>query len=84
MLLHLALDCRYRCGLVGSRRNMHWLFIYLVWMLYILLVMGVLEAASDRTDDLRGAGTALVSGAVLGLILTVLILWLGPLDPFAP
>ena len=61
---------------------MHWLLIYLVWMLYILLGMGVLEAASDRTDDLRGAPTALIGGAVLGLTLTVVILWFGPVDPF--
>ena len=62
---------------------MHWLLIYIVWMLYSLLAMGILEAASDRADDLRGAGTALVAGAVLGVLLIVLILWFGPLDPFA-
>ncbi len=61
---------------------MHWLLIYLVWMLYILLGMGVLEAASDRTNDLRGARTALVAGAVFSLMMTVLILWFGPVDPF--
>lgn len=63
---------------------MHWLFIYLVWMVYALLVMGVLEAASDRTQQMRGARTALVGGAILGLVLSVVILWLGPIDPFAP
>lgn len=62
---------------------MHWLFIYIVWMVYILLAMGVLEAASDRTQDLRGARTALVVGAVLGAGLTLTILWSGPIDPFA-
>ncbi len=62
---------------------MHWLFIYIVWMVYILLAMGVLEAASDRTQDLRGAGTALVVGAAIGAALTLAILWFGPIDPFA-
>jgi multisubunit Na+/H+ antiporter MnhB subunit len=62
---------------------MHWLFIYIVWMVYILLAMGVLEAASDRTQDLRGARTALVVGAVLGAGLTLTTLWFGPIDPFA-
>ncbi len=52
-------------------------------MVYILLAMGVLEAASDRTQDLRGARTALVVGAVLGATLTLAILWFGPIDPFA-
>ncbi len=52
-------------------------------MVYILLAMGVLEAASDRTQDLRGARTALVVGAVLGAALTLAILWFGPIDPFA-
>ena len=46
--------------------------------------MGVLEAASDRTQDLRGAKTALVGGAILGLVLSFVILWFGPTDPFAP
>ena len=63
---------------------MHWLLIYIVWMVYALLCMGVLEAASDRTEDLRGAKTALWVGAGIGVILSVLILWLGPTDPFAP
>lgn len=62
---------------------MHWLWIYIVWMVYALLAMGILEAASDRTQNLRGAGTALITGAVLGLVLTVVILWFGPIDPFA-
>ncbi len=62
---------------------MHWLFIYIVWMVYILLAMGVLEAASDRTQDLAGARTALVVGAILGAALSLTILWFGPIDPFA-
>ena len=62
---------------------MHWLFIYIVWMVYALLAMGVLEAASDGTQDLRGAKTALIAGAVLGLLLSLVILWFGPVDPFA-
>jgi multisubunit Na+/H+ antiporter MnhB subunit len=62
---------------------MHWLFIYIVWMVYTLLAMGVLEAASDRTQDLRGARSALIVGAVLGAALTLAILWFGPIDPFA-
>jgi multisubunit Na+/H+ antiporter MnhB subunit len=52
-------------------------------MVYILLAMGVLEAASDRTQNLRGARTALAVGAVLGVALTLAILWFGPIDPFA-
>jgi multisubunit Na+/H+ antiporter MnhB subunit len=59
------------------------LFIYIVWMVYILLAMGVLEAASDRTQNLRGARTALVVGATIGAALTLTILWFGPIDPFA-
>jgi multisubunit Na+/H+ antiporter MnhB subunit len=62
---------------------MHWLFIYIVWMVYTLLAMGVLEAASDRTQDLRGARSALIVGAVLVAALTLAILWFGPIDPFA-
>ena len=61
---------------------MHWLLIYIVGMLYILLVMGVLEAASGRTEEFWGAGAALVTGAVLGALLTIVVLELGPLDPF--
>lgn len=62
---------------------MHWLWIYIVWMVYAVMVMGILETASDRTQNTRGAGTALVLGAVLGVILSVTILWFGPIDPFA-
>jgi hypothetical protein len=63
---------------------MHWLFIYIVWMIYALLAMGVLETAADRTQDLRGAKTALVAGAVIGVVLSAVILWFGPIDPFGP
>lgn len=63
---------------------MHWLLVYLVWMVYIVMVMGIVEAAADRTQDLRGARIALVVGAVLGVVLSVGILWFGPADPFGP
>lgn len=63
---------------------MHWLLVYLVWMVYALLCMGVLEAASDRTQDMRGAKRALWIGALVGVGLTITILWFGPTDPFAP
>ena len=62
---------------------MHWLWVYIVWMVYALLVMGILEAAADRTQNMRGAGTALITGAILGAVLTLVILWFGPVDPFA-
>jgi hypothetical protein len=52
-------------------------------MVYILLAMGVLEAASDRTQNLHGARAALVAGALFGAALTLAILWFGPIDPFA-
>ncbi|MEA1904195.1 MAG: hypothetical protein U9N56_11815 [Actinomycetota bacterium] len=63
---------------------MHWLLIYIVWMVYILLAMGILETASDRTQRLQGAGKALALGAFLGVLLTTAILWFGPIDPFGP
>jgi hypothetical protein len=47
---------------------MYWLLIYIKWMLYTLLAIGVLESASDRT--------------VLGALSTVVSIS-GPLDPFA-
>jgi len=63
---------------------MHWLFIYIVWMVYALLAMGILEAASDRTQNLRGAGKALTIGAIIGVLISTAILWFGPTDPFGP
>ena len=57
---------------------MHWLAIYGIWMLYALLCMGIVEAASDRTQDLRGAKAALWIGAGIGVSLSALILWFGP------
>ena len=65
--------------------GVHWLFVYIVWMVYAVLVMGILETAADRQEDeLRGSGRALIIGAVIGLILSITILWFGPTDPFAP
>ena len=64
-------------------RKVHWLYLYLVWMVYILLIMGVLEAAADRTQNLRGAKTALIGGALVAVTLSIGILWFGPLDPFS-
>ncbi len=53
-------------------------------MVYSLLVMGVLEAYSQRDARLvRGAGAALVVGALIAVTLSVTILWFGPPDPFA-
>ena len=55
----------------------------MVWMVYAILAMGILEAYSERDERLvRGANTALVVGAVIGVILTIVILWFGPIDPF--
>ena len=55
----------------------------MVWMVYAILAMGILEAYSERDERLvRGASTALVVGAVIGAILTIVILWFGPIDPF--
>ena len=63
---------------------MHWFWIFIVWMVYSLLVMGVLEAYSQRDARLvRGAGVALVVGALIAVTLSVTILWFGPPNPFA-
>lgn len=55
-----------------------------MWMVYSIMLMGVLEAYSERDARLvRGAGVALVVGALLATTLTVAILWFGPVDPFS-
>ena len=52
-------------------------------MVYATLVMGVLEAYSERDERLvRGAGTALVVGGLIALALSVFIMWNGPPNPF--
>jgi hypothetical protein len=61
---------------------MHWFWLFLVWMVYSILAMGVLEAYSERDERLvRGAGWAMVIGAIIAVTLSILILWFGPLDP---
>ncbi len=63
---------------------MHWFWVFLIWMLYAILAMGVLEAFSERDERLvRGAGTAMLVGGLVAISLTVAILWFGPIDPFA-
>jgi uncharacterized membrane protein YeiB len=52
-------------------------------MVYAILGMGVLEAYSERDAKLvRGAGTAMVLGAIVAVTLSVVILWFGPIDPW--
>jgi hypothetical protein len=53
-------------------------------MVYSILTIGVLEAYSDRNPhSVRGAGTALVVGGILAVVLSVVILWYGPIDPWS-
>jgi hypothetical protein len=62
---------------------MHIFWLFLVWMVYAILGMGVLEAYSERDAKLvRGAGTAMVLGAIVAVTLSVVILWFGPIDPW--
>lgn len=62
---------------------MHIFWLFLVWMVYAILGIGVLEAYSDRNpQSVRGAGTALVVGGILAVVLSVVILWYGPIDPW--
>lgn len=62
---------------------MHIFWLFLVWMVYAILGMGILEAYSERDARLvRGAGTAMIVGGVVALLLSVLILWFGPIDPW--
>ena len=52
-------------------------------MVYFILGMGVLEAYSERDARLvRGAGTAMIIGGFVSVILSVLILWFGPIEPW--
>ena len=62
---------------------MHVFWLFLVWMVYFILGMGVLEAYSERDARLvRGAGTAMIIGGFVSVILSVLILWFGPIEPW--
>lgn len=57
--------------------------MYLVWTLYSLLAMGVLEAASERNpNSVRGAGKAMVIGGIIAVSLSIVILWFGPVGPW--
>jgi len=57
--------------------------MFLVWMVYSILAIGVLEAYSERDTRLvRGAGTAMVIGGILAVILSVVVLWFGPVGPW--
>lgn len=58
---------------------MHYFWMFLVWMVYSILAIGVLEAYSERSSQsVRGAGTAMIVGGVVAVVLTVTILWFGP------
>jgi len=58
---------------------MHFFWLFLVWMVYSILAIGVLEAYSDRNADaVRGAGTAMVLGGVIAVLLSLAIFWFGP------
>jgi hypothetical protein len=62
---------------------MHYFWMFLVWMVYSILAIGVLEAYSERNAKLvRGAGTAMVVGGILAVLLSVVILWFGPVGPW--
>lgn len=57
--------------------------MFLVWMVYSILGIGVLEAYSERDARLvRGAGVAMVVGGILAVALSVVILWFGPVGPW--
>lgn len=52
-------------------------------MVYSILAMGVLEAYSERDSRLvRGAGAAMVIGGIVAVVLSVAILWFGPVGPW--
>ena len=54
---------------------MHYFWMFLVWMVYSILAMGVLEAYSERsTQSVRGAGTAMIVGGVIAAVLSIVIL----------
>ena len=62
---------------------MHYFWMFLVWMVYSILTIGVLEAYSTReADAVRGAGTAMVVGGIVAVVLSVVILWFGPIGPW--
>ncbi|MGH3650046.1 MAG: hypothetical protein ACRDU9_04995 [Acidimicrobiia bacterium] len=62
---------------------MHIFWLFLVWMIYSILVIGVLEAYSERDPTLvRGAGAAVLFGGILAVALSVMILWFGPIKPW--
>ena len=59
--------------------SMHYFWMFLVWMVYSILAIGVLEAYSEReTQSVRGARTAIMVGALIAITLSVVILWFGP------
>lgn len=59
--------------------SMHYFWMFLVWMVYSILAIGVLEAYSEReTQSIRGARTAIMVGALIAITLSVVILWFGP------
>lgn len=76
--------------LSGARRQgydrvdpMHYFWMFLVWMVYSILAMGVLEAYSERNArSVRGAGVAMVVGGIVAVVLSVAILWFGPVGPW--
>jgi hypothetical protein len=62
---------------------MHFFWLFLVWMVYSILTIGVLEAYSERNANaVRGAGKAMVIGGVVAVGLSVVIFWFGPVGPW--
>lgn len=62
---------------------MHFFWLFLVWMVYSILAIGVLEAHSERNADaVRGAGTAMILGGVLAVLHSLVIFWFGPVGPW--
>lgn len=62
---------------------MHFFWMFLVWMVYSILAMGVLEAYSEReSQSVRGAGKAMIIGGIIAVSLSVVILWFGPIGPW--
>lgn len=62
---------------------MHFFWMFLVWMVYSILTIGVLEAYSERDARLvRGVDTAMLVGGIIAVILSVVILWFGPVGPW--
>ena len=62
---------------------MHFFWLFLVWMVYSILVVGVLEAYSERNPrSVHGAGTAVIVGGVVAVCLSVVIFWFGPIGPW--